>query len=80
MTSMVEKVARAIYPDYLEGWHTLGPDGPEYYKKYARKAIEALMEPTPEMIKAGEDNADGPTDVGYIFVAMIHAALKEGGQ
>lgn len=43
----------------------------------ARAAIEAMREPTLEMINAGEGNVSAPEDVRYVFAAMIDAALNE---
>ncbi len=87
---MVEKVARAL-ANY--GWDTRSGKLAEHnsaefveanwraYEDQARAAIEAMLEPTPEMISAvwpdgasGHDVADLPTNV---WDAMITAALAE---
>lgn len=90
MTTMVEKVAKAIY----EGrngtgampWITISSAHRETYLAGARAAIEAMMVPTPEMLKAVEDEEKRQ---GYCYAAyecmsaedgwpvMIQAALKE---
>ena len=75
MTTMVEKVAVAIREVNEK---TVGLTYTQITKQMARAAIEAMMEPTPAMIIAGEDNVDGQADVSYIFTAMIQEALKEG--
>jgi hypothetical protein len=72
MESMVERVSRAI---------RLSLDETGYYPDAARAAIEAMREPTPEMIEAGNiPGWDDSVSVGLseeIWPAMIDAALKE---
>ncbi len=77
---MIEKVARAIWPEPFEG------DGPGWNQRravamdQARSAIEAMQEPGEEMIKAAsfiltaQSGVYGPDDIWEI---MIKAALKE---
>lgn len=76
MTTMVEKVAKALYPNAFEK----GDVFESHAKTKARAAIEAMAEPTDTMIKAGEDNVDGSADVSYIFTAMMQASLMEDSQ
>ena len=74
--SMVERVGEALAladsEDYVGGpfvWNR------EHYIPLARAAIEAMMEPTDEMVEAGEN--DGGHSI-YRWQSMITAALKEG--
>lgn len=80
MSEMVERVARAI-----QHMHDTGPK--EHYLAFARAAIEAMREPTPEMYSAaayadwlaGDDahrqhKIHAPMDAKWR--AMIDAALK----
>lgn len=81
MTSMVEKVARAIcathgYRDpYIDTtWHK--------YIPHARAAIEAMREPTEPMKEAFHNDAiawfdDEIEDEEHLWKVMIDAALKE---
>lgn len=84
MNEIVDRVARAIWPDAFEGdgagWHQRR----DVAKEQARAAIEALLEPTEEMIKAGGvywDACDGsPIRMAFSplrpYQAMIKEALK----
>lgn len=64
---MIERVGRAIC--------TYTP--PCYKCRYkAKAAIEAMREPTEEMIEAGR-HEDGEYTAKVIYCAMIDAALKE---
>lgn len=99
---MVEQVARAIYTEFIpaierrEGstkkqWGDLDPDEDAIYlacwMQMARAAIEAMREPTEEMLSAIELALDGAysagKDTSYEFAgravwqAMIDAALKK---
>jgi hypothetical protein len=69
MTSMVEKVARAICakeePDGLGNW--------KFYTDHARAAIEAMMEPTDHMLLLLVNTAT----IASIYRSMITSALKE---
>ena len=77
MSGMVERIARAIYavgPGYLD-------EGRISDEVLARAAIEAMREPTPEMIKAwGNTPNIGMNWEDYArdkWRAMIQAALDE---
>lgn len=63
MSDIIERVARAIY---------CVEEGPCDAKTVARMAVEAMREPTEEMIEAGW-NARGEVDQRYRV--MIDAAL-----
>ncbi|TGV74473.1 hypothetical protein EN792_058370, partial [Mesorhizobium sp. M00.F.Ca.ET.149.01.1.1] len=63
MSDMVERVARAILSghdwttdlgvdDAVTGWEGIGADWQQAYLSMARAAIEAMREPTPEVIQA----------------------------
>lgn len=51
MTSMIEKVARAIYGE--ETLDDIGQDVANKMRQTARRAIEAMREPTLEMLQDG---------------------------
>lgn len=81
MTSMIERVARAICAndpnDYEWDWLTEG--GKAQYFASAEAAIEAMREPTADMRSAVRE-AGGVQALAYANAAwptMIDAALKE---
>jgi len=74
MSEMVEKVAQAVDDEGPVGCCTIGPDKA---RLIARAAIEALREPTPEMVGAMRDNI-GP--LVEMWRAAIDAALSEEGR
>jgi hypothetical protein len=67
MPEMIERVARAIARELGEGG-----DAVEYYD-IARAAIEAMREPTPEMLPAEMYEKT----YRHIWQKMISAALRE---
>lgn len=78
MTTMVEKVAKAIHESlgYETPWETC-----TQCQDAARAAIEAMMEPTSWMLNEAVQVADdqGGNVSGYEYwQRMIQAALKEG--
>lgn len=87
--NMVEKVARATYSKFMEGVEGLEPSWdelPEYHqwrlKEATKAAIEAMREPTEEMMKAGvnqDSTIDSEAHAPCVrhWEAMIDAALKE---
>jgi len=93
MTSMIERVARAICHerhDEFNNWTTLGEDEKIEFRNEARAAIEAMREPTGAMTAAGIKRSvawehgergchDEPPHVGEVatYRAMINAALLE---
>ncbi|MEZ2132438.1 MULTISPECIES: hypothetical protein [unclassified Sinorhizobium] len=76
MTTMIERVARAIMEDSGGG-----RDRPDfnwrYYESAARAAIEAMREPTEDMRIAGCQETWLDPSVDDIYRAMIDAALQE---
>lgn len=76
MTTMVEKVARAICLAANDG---KTDEGFPMYEGLARAAIEAMKDPTEAMLDAGND-ADGYDVYVGVWLAMIVSALKEEGQ
>ena len=86
MSEMVERVARAlrfrfhgIAPD-IEGFAILDMatgDTIGDWRDQARAAIEAMREPTDEMLRGHSDNVDGldPETARKDWEAMIDAAL-----
>lgn len=80
---MIEKVARATYNKFMEGvedlepsWDELPEDHQFRLKEAAKAAIEAMREPTEEMIEPFKSTASNE----YILRCwsdMIDAALKE---
>lgn len=86
--SMLEKVARAIHakrrrPDDNKHWFHENPERCELSRQLARAAIEAMREPTREMIAAGkrascaDDVYLTVDEVDTIHRAMIDTALSE---
>lgn len=93
MSDMVEKVARAIWAlqrdtdcnDYDKLW-----DGPcsakEIARDMARAAIEAMREPTEDMLEAGTNAVDdGETyscraKAEGVYYGMLSAALSPKGE
>lgn len=77
MTTMVEKVATALYPSA----YSRGAAFEEHAKAKARAAIEAMMEPTSwmlnEAVQIAEDQGGNVSGYEY-WQRMIQAALKEG--
>lgn len=80
----VEKLAQAIFDVEYDDLRRPRPDvEPQWklYEKHAIAVLEALSEPTPEMVSAG--NAEIPDNVGFandasgVYRAMIKAARKE---
>lgn len=88
MTSMIERVARAIMDDdgspcisKLKFKLCKEPDGC-ICRSLARSAIEAMREPTEEMVRMGMTALPNSTPgrhqkTGWVWDAMIDAALKE---
>lgn len=64
--SMIDRVARALADNH---------EAPLQYQ--ARAAIEAMREPTEEMLDAGHIHAGTVDDAYVCFTTMIDAALKE---
>lgn len=85
MGEMVERVARAIAKDRAEPWDDLSEDDRSSFIETGRAAIEAMREPTGDMVEAvygghfdvyWSYESDGrPGDPADIFTAMINAAL-----
>lgn len=80
MGSMVEKIARVLEP---QAWAALGTGDTLAYKnrrtsslRKARAALQALMEPTPGMIEAGQQCEGFGGDGGQIYAAMIRSAME----
>lgn len=85
MSEMVERVARAMCehdcPHLADAYGYYA----DQYRARVRAALEALREPTPEMVEAGRSAiAPGWTDPANEIVpawsAMITAALGETGR
>ena len=77
--TMIERVARAIHAETLSGTGFEWPDkGCQFCLKSAKRAIEAMREPTKEMADAGHlYGSIGSEDASDMFNYMIEAALKE---
>lgn len=79
MSEMIERVAKALYdnmclanPHVMTTWETLSWDLKSYYSEQARAAIEAMHNPTRNMVHAALE-CDGPPSINW--QAMIEAAL-----
>lgn len=105
MSEMVERVARAIAENQHQGWlydqeavAMLDPErvakARKFLREAARAAIEAMREPTLEMIEAGQmennllENPDPPNaflflsraEIKGAWEAMLEAALSPSGE
>lgn len=81
--TMIERVARALaitHWNYLTDWETeLSPVERDYWLEHARIAIEAMREPSPEMLEAAMNAGEWPMCDGEILArwpAAIDAALQ----
>lgn len=92
MSEMVERVARALYEADASNSSVRWESWPENkdrarkglrikcgkYRDRARAAIEAMREPTSEMIDAAWNEAETQTEQAQeVWCAMINAALTE---
>lgn len=89
-STMVEKVAEAIWQaEWARAgnrgarripWTDNSPEHMERYRFLARAAIEAMMEPTTAMLKAGDipgwDDSVTVDLAGEIWQAMLSEALR----
>lgn len=70
-SEMVEKVARAIWLDMASradkesAWDGFDANDRASYISMARAAIEAMREPTKEMVTAGDDEKEACIDSGW---------------
>jgi hypothetical protein len=82
---MIERVAKAMRnsafnkKEHTE-WDDLGKSVKDFYRTMAKAAIEAMREPTEEMVRAVKAHPDflgyGDDEFDWIFKVMIEAALK----
>lgn len=83
MSEVIERAARAAFECWdfpCRRFDSLSSDDQEHWREIARAAIEAMREPTPEMLGAGWPHTADPCwveDVRKAWGAMIDAALKE---
>lgn len=79
MSEMVDSVARAICKAMELEWDDLGYLDPQQseFEDYARAAIEAMREPTSEILDAGRGYCDTSHNAGVAYRAMIAAALGD---
>lgn len=75
MSQLVEKVAKALCVEYENDSVVNWNNAKDFYMKLAKIAIEAMKEPTHEMIMEGDANSNEAVSV--IYTSMIEAALKE---
>ncbi|MBB3411178.1 hypothetical protein FHT87_005131 [Rhizobium sp. BK316] len=75
MTDMVTRVARAIgkVADPHTPWNECGSGFKEICAEFARAAIEALREPTEEMLEPFDDLYQAES----VWELMINGALRE---
>lgn len=85
MTTMIERVARAAYKNWILGVEDLEPrwkDLPESHRENMmasmRAALAELREPTEAMVDAGWHETVPNCLVRPCWQAMIDAALEEG--
>jgi hypothetical protein len=81
MNEMVERVAREIYRSMMRDMSE-APTLTPMYLNAARVAIEAMREPTQEMISAAMDPHEGlgGSTVTIVWQEMIDAALSPSNQ
>lgn len=88
MSEMIERVAEAIYNNWAnyptcsvsKSWQETCDKLPAQandFRRKAKAAIQAMREPTEEMIKAGEHYMEIYSNGGGVWQAMIGAALNE---
>lgn len=81
MSDMITRVAKAICVASGHPWEFAGSGYRETCIDFARAALDAMREPTPEMVSAGmgEVPEDGSEyeDVEDAWRAMIDAALSQ---
>ena len=77
MSEMIERVAKAIhgYRDKPIPWDRCAPTYQVELRKQAKAAIEAMKEPTEEMLEAGAYDLDIKLSTQY--QNMINKALEE---
>lgn len=78
MTDFLDRIGRIVLPGaYL----IEQPEGVrERAREVARKALEAILEPTPDMIAAGQDEIEESPDLPNaerIWRRMVEAALGD---
>lgn len=87
MTDMIERLARTLCLDAGDNPDSAAPAHPssvqfwQLYMPAARHFVEAMREPTPQMVNAAWDNAPiGQFDPDAAWRHMIDAILSEKGQ
>ena len=79
---MIENVARAIHqkrrnPDDGKHWFHQDADKCELTMQLAKAAIEAMREPTPEMLEVGDEAMTHTCFSQEVYSRIIDAALEE---
>lgn len=78
--NMIEKVARALFAKnrvyYGCGWDEVYHTTREEHEMLARAAIEAMRDPTGDMIYAASDKPSKKGVIKDMFTAMIDEVLK----
>lgn len=79
MSEMVERMARALYLWQYgkDDWDAAEPEEQEDAIEAARSAIEAMREPTGEMLAEGPEIIGTVTKSYKLWQAMIDAALGQ---
>jgi len=78
MSEMIEKMAIAAWQSLHGPWEFVSDQGKESIRIEMRAALEALREPTDEMIEAGKKARMSWLNHVRIYQHMISAALAEG--
>ncbi|WP_262027167.1 hypothetical protein [Microvirga sp. Mcv34] len=79
MSEMIERVARAIHAGVgFHGEYGQSPFSKEQCDRAALAAIEAMREPTNEMVGAGVEGwkVNGYASIQFVWPFMIDAALS----
>ncbi|MGY2995467.1 hypothetical protein [Mesorhizobium sp. URHB0026] len=81
MASKFEEVAHAICEANDDDWYREGPGGLMFgYAPLARAALQALLEPSPEMWMAGSEVSGlKSSEASRAFKTMIEVILAEDG-
>lgn len=77
MSEITDRAGKALYEISVKGWSS-SPIKEHDLNDFVRAVIQAMREPTKEMLKAGAEGSgeDSEAVAGGAWRAMIDAALK----
>lgn len=80
MSEVIGRVAKAMYSEpWRQPWEEIGPHAQAFWRRYARRAIEAMREPSDAMLDAGWEHTGDPCwkhNVADAWRVMIDEALR----